>query len=106
MKTLLPPQKIEDDVFAFIWDPSTDIYILALRDGRTYEIGSAQDSVIYFRNIGMEEIGQRCIDCSRNFYTAIAVMEGPRVFGAETEDSCPAFQRYFPSAAQGELLVV
>lgn len=95
-RTLRLPTSIEHDVFVVVWDRDQDVYILALPDGTTYDIGDAQEAFAYFKNtLKIEEMGQRAIDCARNFYTAVCLWKEQRCWGAETETKEPEYARLF-----------
>jgi hypothetical protein len=106
MRTLRPPSSIDFDFFALVWDRIEGTYILALPDGRSFELGDTQQTFIYFRNVlNMEQLGERAMDSARNWYTAIVIPADNRCFGAETEESGSEYKRLFKHV-EDEVLVV
>lgn len=96
MRTLTPPRSLESDFFVLIWDREEDVFILSLPDGRSYELGNAQSTLIYFNNVlqlGM--LGERAMDSARNWYTSIVIPKDNRCFRAETKESQTDYQRLF-----------
>lgn len=96
MRTLQPPESLEVfDVFVVIWEQGEDSYVLALPNGTSYDLGNGEEAMRYFRKIGMEEMGQRGIDCARNFFTSVVIWKEKRCYGAETKESRSEYQRLF-----------
>lgn len=106
MRTLTPPREIESDFFALVWDSVDDVYILSLPDGRSYELGDAQSTLIYFTNVlQLGLLGERAMDSARNWYTAIVIPKENRCYGAETKESMTEYQRLFGTATEEPIIV-
>lgn len=96
MRTLNPPETIEGSYFLLLWDRDEDNYILSLIDGRSYELGTAERTLTYLRNVlqlGM--LGERAMDSARNWKVAAVLPSENRCFGVETKESVPEYQRFF-----------
>lgn len=109
MRTLQPPLTLEDDFFVLIWERDTDVYILSLKDGRSFEIGETEDARAFFKyhfeNGKYAEIGQRGMDSARNWYVAVVIPEQNRCFGVETEESQSEYDRLFKTEPEPLLIV-
>lgn len=113
MRRLQPPLILDDPDFAFVWDKDTDEYVLSLRSGQSFDLGDAALATNYFSLLRIpglerkqvEELGERAINCARNFHVAIVIVEEGRVFGAETKESGLSVNQPLKKK-DGELLIV
>lgn len=108
MRRLTPPTSLEgEELFAVIWDPGSDSYVLSLRDGRSYDIGAPRDALTYLRDtVALGELGVRAMDSARNFYTAVVIPEEGRCFGADVETPDPDVNRLLKSSKHNSFVPI
>jgi hypothetical protein len=86
VKNLKPPYDLlTREYFVIIFDPDVDEYTLHLRDGSSFELGTADKAIIYFSLCGNEKFGEECVGRASNFRAVQAIPSQLRVFPINIE---------------------
>lgn len=69
MKTLRPPSTLTVKYAVLVYDRNDGVFVLALPDGSTYELGEAQESLTYLKRV-FPTLGETAMDYAYNFGAA------------------------------------